>query len=134
MSAKHKHSKAMPVRRLYEVKMKKVLLAAGLAVFNAQSAAKTGNDLLADARADQRMDARQATPGDYYNAGSWIGFVQGASITAQRMDLKICLPVKSNAGQWAAVVRQYLEQNPAQLHRDASLLVQEALQRAFPCR
>lgn len=44
-----------------------------------------------------------------------------------------CLPAGVSIGQLQAVAHQYLRQNPAELHRDASLLVWTAMKQAFPC-
>lgn len=136
MSAKRNPSKAMPVRRLCEVKMKKVLLAIALAAWAGQSFAYSGNDLLNNAQVRERLITNRQIDGDtWVKAGVYLGFVQGVAFTLGDIDPRVCLPsVGGNTGQYAAVVKQYLEQNPAQLHRPAHNLVHEALQRAFPCR
>ncbi len=36
-------------------------------------------------------------------------------------------------GQFTDIVKKYLNDNPAQLHRDADVLVLDALTQAFPC-
>ena len=134
MSAKRKPSKAMPVRRLCEVKMKKVLLAMALAVGSESALASSGNELLDSARSADKMDANRATMEEVFKAGTWYGYIRGIAYTLDDIDPKVCLPSSGTVGQYAAVVKQYLEQNPAQLHRQARILVREALQRAFPCR
>ena len=135
MSAKRKPTKAMPSRRLCEMKTKKILLAVTLALGAGQVFAYySGNDLLEDARAAERVTAGQTQGTDAWKAGFWSGFIRGTSTTHDAIDPRVCLPTTSTAGQWGAVVRQYLEQNPAELHKPAQLLVREALQRAFPCR
>lgn len=124
----------MPVRRLCEVKMKNLLVALAIAAFTGQARAFSGNELLAEARADEKSRVQDVTLIEAYRSGSWAGFVQGVSWTLNDIDPKVCLPKNSTVGQSAAVVKQYLEQNPAQLHRPAQVLAREALQRAFPCR
>ena len=114
--------------------MKKVFLAMALVGSTGQVLAMTGNQLLETARAGARLQAGQPHDRDVANAWLWIGFVDGASSTLQITDPKVCLPPNSTKGQYAGVVKQYLEQNPSQLHLPAEVLVREALQRAFPCR
>jgi len=36
-------------------------------------------------------------------------------------------------GQYQSIVKKYLNDNPAELHKDADVLVLSALQQAFPC-
>jgi hypothetical protein len=135
MSAKRKPSKAMPVRRLCEVEMKKILLALAIAAGTGQVFAESGSDLLEKARALDKLQRPQGegARGQIYS-GYWIGFIHGTASTLMETDPKVCLPTGSDNRQWSGVVKQYLEQNPAQLHRPAHILVREALQQAFPCR
>lgn len=115
--------------------MKKVLLAAVIAAWTGQVLAFSGNDLLKRAQADERLMDNRPMVGDFWvESGQWRGFILGVAFTLDDIDPRVCLPKKSNVGQYMAVVKQYLEQNPAQLHRDGSQLAREALQRAFPCR
>jgi hypothetical protein len=114
--------------------MKKVLLAIALAAGSGQVLAYSGNELLERARSGDRVQAGQATGADMVAGGTWLGFVRGVAYTLDDIDPKVCLPSNGTVGQYAAVVKQYLEQNPAQLHRPAQVLAREALQRAFPCR
>jgi hypothetical protein len=115
--------------------MKKVLLAIALTVWTGTVFAESGNDLLEKARALDNLSRPQGegARGQLYS-GYWIGFIHGTASTLMEIDSNVCLPTGSNNRQWSAVVKQYLEQNPAQLHRPAHNLVREALQRAFPCR
>ena len=116
--------------------MKKVLLAAVIAAWTGHVFAKTGNELLDEIRSSDRVRSGlgHITGEDVTKAGVWLGFIQGVSWTLDDIDPRVCLPRSGTTGQSAAVVKQYLEQNPAQLHRPAHVLVREALQRAFPCR
>jgi len=111
--------------------MKKVLLAIALATGAGNALALSGNDLLEYARA---REGNLEISINVLRGGVWIGFIHGTAATLMEIDPRVCLPTGSTNGQWAAVVKQYLEQNPAQLHRPAHNLVREALQRAFPCR
>jgi hypothetical protein len=46
-----------------------------------------------------------------------------------------CLPIEGvTAGQAIRIVTKYLNAHPERLHRDAHILVVEALREAFPCR
>jgi hypothetical protein len=114
--------------------MKNVLLAVALVASTGQVLAYSGNELLERARSGDRVQASQEIPGDRFSGGAWLGFVRGVTFTLNDIDPTVCLPSGGTVGQFAAVVKQYLEQNPAQLHRPAHVLVREALQRAFPCR
>ncbi len=122
----------MPVRRLCEVEMKKLLLVMALLTPAISLAQSTGSELLTYARQAEPNPNRTIV--DAIEAGQWIGFVSGLSRTLHIIDPRTCLPKGSTAGQWGAVIKQYLEQNPAKLHESAVLLAHEALQRAFPCR
>jgi hypothetical protein len=93
-----------------------------------------GNGLLSRAEADERTTQGRASGLDAQHSGQWQGFIAGAAWTLDDFDPKVCLPAAATVGQLSAVVLRYLRQNPAQLHRDSSNLVREALQQAFPCR
>ncbi len=147
MSAKRKPSKAMPVRRLCEIEMKRILLAATLTLATGHTWAWSGSELLGQARAYQRCQIeKRCTDGDMASAWIYLGFVGGATLTLAELVPKlrwesgkwipqgICLPTAGTTEQYAEVVKQHLEQNPSQLHRPAQVLVREAIQQAFPCR
>ena len=115
--------------------MKKVFLAAVIAAWTGQVLAWSGNDILKQAQARERLMADRPVAGDTWaDAALWTGFILGVAFTLDDIDPRVCLPKKSNVGQYGAVVKQYLEQNPAQLHREGHVLAREALQQAFPCR
>ena len=114
--------------------MKKILLATALAAGAGQVPALTGNELLEHVRSSDRLQAGQERGGDAVKAGYSTGFIQGAAWAIDELHPRVCLPTGGTVGQHVSVVKQYLEQNPAQLHHPAHVLVREALQRAFPCR
>jgi hypothetical protein len=105
-----------------------LLLVAGRAT------ATSGNVLLEQARSYERVQQLRGTDRDAQHGAFYQGFVAGAAFTLDDLDPTVCLPSGGNVGQFAAVVRQYLDGNPARLHLQAERLVKEALQRAFPCR
>ncbi len=62
-----------------------------------------------------------------------MGYIIGV---ADSISVFICAPGGSGGvtqGQFTDIVKKYLNDNPAQLHKDADVLVLNALQQAFPC-
>ena len=65
--------------------------------------------------------------------GLCMGYVIGV---ADNNSFLICAPSGSGGvtvGQFRDIVKKYFDDNPAQLHKDADVLVLSALQQAFPC-
>lgn len=113
--------------------MKKFFLA--LCLFASGDAlALNGNNLMDYLRAEKMVDEGRANQGDFLDGGFALGFVAGAMFTLHSVDPKVCLPSGHNAKQLVAVTRRYFENNPAQLHREAAVLVREAAIQAFPCK
>lgn len=46
----------------------------------------------------------------------------------------ICIPANSDSGQIVEVVCKYVVENPKERHRNARVLVVNALREAFPCK
>ena len=113
--------------------MKKLFLAFCL-LASGDALAVNGNYLMEHLRADKLVKEGRANEGDFLDAGFASGFVAGAMFTLDNVDPKVCLPPGHNIGQLVAVTRRYFESNPAQLHRDAAVLVREAAIQAFPCK
>jgi len=118
--------------------MKNVLLAvvAALAVSGADRAAAqavTGNTLLQRVAADKRVEDGRGSTGDFLDSGWLIGFALGVASTLQIVDPRTCLPQGGTVGQLVRVIIQYLEANPAELHKEASGLAIAAFRKAFPC-
>ncbi len=68
-----------------------------------------------------------------FSDGFCMGYVIGV---ADSNSLIICSPGGPGGvtqGQYTDIVKKYLNENPAQLHRDADVLVLDALKKAFPC-
>lgn len=62
-----------------------------------------------------------------------LGYIIGV---ADSNVLSICAPGGPGGvtkGQFLSIVKKYFNDNPAQLHRDADVLVLDALKKAFPC-
>lgn len=68
-----------------------------------------------------------------------IGYIAGVSdltnalIATGALPRGLCIPDNASAGQLELVVVQYLRSRPQNLHYEASLLVKNALEAAFPC-
>jgi len=113
--------------------MKRVFLA--LCLFASGDAlAVNGNYLMEGLRADKLVNEGRANEVDFLNGGFALGFVAGAIFKLDNVDPRVCLPSGHSAAQLVAVTRRYFENDPAQLHRDAAVLVREAAIQAFPCK
>jgi hypothetical protein len=118
--------------------MKKSLLACVLMTIHSTSWGFSGTDLIGDARVYQRCfvekrcveedDTKRLTR--FYLTVGDVAFHESFSELRGR---DFCLPQGGNLGQYVEVVKQFLEQNPAQLHFQAHALVIVALRLAFPC-
>jgi hypothetical protein len=96
----------------------------------AQAGFDSGNRLYEDCKAE-----------NYFNRGYCGGYIVGIVDTVEAMQASgllpndaLCIPEGATKGQIADVVRQYLQDNPGQRHRDAGSLVPEALNKAFGCK
>jgi hypothetical protein len=68
-----------------------------------------------------------------FDSAFCMGYIIGV---ADNNSFLICAPGGSGGvtqGQFTDIVKKYLNDNPAQLHRDADVLVLDALKQAFPC-
>jgi hypothetical protein len=82
-----------------------------------------------------------------YVNGVWEGIMSGTALMAVRAGIEgadeinrfsevmlgVCIPPEVERGQLIAVVRKYLEDNPAIRHESARILVYQAFAQAFPC-
>lgn len=64
------------------------------------------------------------------SAGLCMGYVEGV---ADANSFLFCTPPGVTVGQIRDVVKKYLNDNPAQLHKPGDDLATEALRSAFPC-
>ncbi len=76
-----------------------------------------------------------ATVGDGIDGGVCMGYLQGVTETARiwQQGKKFCLPEAAKNDQLIRVSIKYLEDNPAELHKPATFLLQMAFIDAFPC-
>lgn len=91
----------------------------------------SGNDLLVgliegDKVQEEKQNANTA------KAGVAIGYVMGVSDTLHNSRVT-CLPKAATIGQVVAVVQKFLGNNPAKRHLSADILIEAAIQDAFPC-
>lgn len=103
--------------------MKKFPLLVFLVVFPSSAFPSfiTGNELLNNLESES-----------HYNRGYASGFISGVFSATE--GLSHC--VKSDEitlSQVSRLAEKYLQDNPAELHRAASLLLLKAFQEAFPC-
>jgi hypothetical protein len=118
-----------------------ILLLGSLAFAGTAPVTLDGNALL-----PKCQNAVHIADGDTANdiGGSYcLGFVSGIMIMASdwqasekttKVSFLPCLPSEGmTSGQAVRVVTKYLDSHPERLHRDAHILVIEALKEAFPC-
>ena len=99
--------------------MKKLLLAAALVCTGAHAEFKDGNKLLSEMN------------GSHGNQMSAIGYVVG--VADALMGITFCGPSTVTAGQLHDMVKQYLEQYPADRHNSADRIINHVLKSAWPC-
>jgi hypothetical protein len=94
------------------------------ATTHANAAFESGNSLLAKATSSDPVE-------DVY----FLGYVVGVAdrITSNPFGTVVCLPSGVTKGQVSAVVKKWLENNPATLHYGADGLILDALHQSFPC-
>lgn len=66
--------------------------------------------------------------------GFCVGYIVGVADTNSKY---ICAPGGQHGvsvGQFESIVKKYLVENPAQLHKAADVIVLKALTEAFPCK
>jgi hypothetical protein len=120
--------------------MKKILTGAiaSIAILWADVAAAqtalTGNILLDFAASAKSAEAGIASDSDFRKFSYLMGFCSGVIVTLEKFDQRICVPRNSNTGQYTKMLVQYLDSNPADLHKDGSTLAIAAFRKAFPCR
>ena len=68
-----------------------------------------------------------------YAEGNCTGYISGV-FDNSRIINKQCLPHSATAGKRVKVVEEYLKKHPERLHTIASVLVQDAINEAFPCK
>ena len=115
--------------------------AVALSLVAAQAGASTGNELLTSCKTMIRLmdnGYKSDSANDAYDAGVCLGFTSGVRSTISLLELPesilSCPPTKATMGQLARVVVKFLEEHPAQLDGEQTLLTMLAFKEAFPCK
>ncbi len=98
-----------------------------MALCSTPSFAWDGNKLL-----DLCEQKNDGSASYYQDAFAGLGYIAGAADTLN--DMSIICTEGLTYGQMRRVVKKYLTNNPELLHRNANILVEDALQKAFPCK
>ncbi len=109
-------------------KLSGIVLFAALILGCHTSFAMTGHDL-ADGMKSYLKAEKDYTPADFFLAGNFLGYVQGV---AEATISDYSLPGDLTPDDVCRVVARYLEKNPDKWKTQASELVREALQKAYP--
>ena len=90
-----------------------------------------GNTLHTELEAYGRVAANQATPSDPTDAFEAIGYIAGVADAFN--GAVFCMPQGTSRGQVHAIVKKYVDDNPAEWQEPAASLVAASLKAAFPC-
>lgn len=104
--------------------MKTFLLSICLLIAHSVSYAefKDGNKLLSD--------LKETSP--YYNQGVGLGYITG--VADSLVGIMFCPPPNVTAGQLVDMVKNYLENVPAERHMSADILVTKIMKTMWPCK
>lgn len=69
-----------------------------------------------------------------FERGFCYGQIHAESTILDLGENRICIPDEVTLGQKIKVVTKYLEDHPEALHLDSTLLIKNALEKAFPCK
>lgn len=113
--------------------MKKFYIAAlFLSFFTSLSLANyDGNDLLSFARGYEKIIRGEGEANDGMDCGMYMGYIAGA-VDALLTAKKVSIPDRVTLKQHCMILKKYLESNPEYLHLPGDVLVEIALNRAFP--
>ncbi len=89
-----------------------------------------GNELVQKMRESEKQERNDPST-DYFSSGFYMGYVAGV-YDAMRGFFNV--PEDITVKQICAIVEKYLKENPEKWALPASVLVTEALQKAFPKR
>lgn len=113
-------------------------LSALLAAHGASAFAYTGNELFADCGQDRRSAAYGRCVG--FVEGILVGAVYGGAYevgktgSGSTVYRPFCVADGVTIGQLADIVAKYLGENPKDRHRDAAVLIIQAVLQNFSCR
>lgn len=120
--------------------MRKIITILLISLFAAQAMAFKGNDLLsycAEFLEKQPNANSQAAYMEGVCQGFFMGVVQTVFYEQHIQNvqpLALCVPKGVNSTQVAKISVKYLEANLETLHFSSIVIVQKALQEAFPCK
>lgn len=108
--------------------MKKIFAALFLLfVLEASAFTGDGNDLADEAKAYINND-NELFWGLFQGKVAGVASVWGAAFVG---NFAICYPKNANAGQLAKITAKYLDENPAELHKEGSFLIWASHAKAF---
>jgi hypothetical protein len=87
-----------------------------------------GNELVQKMRESEKQE-RDDPSTDYFSSGFYMGYVAGVY---EAMRAFFVAPENVTVAQVCSIVGKYLKENPEKWTLPASVLVMEALQKAFP--
>ena len=117
--------------------MRIISLLLALSLFHAPEHARAafmdGNALL------QSCEVGREDPNFYQESAKCLFYVVGVTDasnffqTAEGIDNFLCIPSSATAGQLRDTVVKFLKDNPAERHKEASVIVYLSLAGAYPC-
>jgi hypothetical protein len=105
-----------------------IVLAAMILFTPLDSSAYNGNELVQKMREFEKQE-RGDPSADYASSGFYMGYVVGVY---EAMRAFFVAPENVTVAQVCSIVGKYLKENPEKWTLPASVLVMEALQKAFP--
>ena len=78
-------------------------------------------------------DMQEAVDGTFCR-GYVIGVVDGLIVAGAQAETLYCIPNNADSDQLVRIVKEYLDDKPANLNNPAATLVTQAMIDAFPCK
>jgi formylmethanofuran:tetrahydromethanopterin formyltransferase len=97
-----------------------------MASTSAYSGFQTGNSLIDGIKEYDGSIAR-------FDGAVFMGYVMSVYDVLETLH-SICPPTTIEGAQVFAVTENYIKQNPARWHENATILISEALMKSFPCK
>lgn len=111
-------------------------------VFSAYAGFRTGNDLMEEWKAYQKIDQGKVRAVDNFDSGRFMGYVTGVLDLYEGVDLILYIKKLGSStfevpngvplGQICRIVGKYLNDHPERLHESGAVLILSALKEAFP--